>query len=99
MMMKPNAISISKQSVIQKMMQPISRSNTITQLPSINGVVRTVVPEVDISKNIEIKDEDVTKDQSMQLDSVMRKRRYKIKKHKFRKRRKAQKALRRKLKK
>jgi hypothetical protein len=56
------------------------------------------VEQAKILENIEVVEPGLTPEQ-MRADSVLRKRRLKMKKHKLRKRRKAQRALRRKLKK
>lgn len=79
---------------------PISKPSLITQLPMIRDIGKLEKTITENTNVMEIKEEVNEKDDiTMQLDSVMRKRRYKIKKHKFRKRRKATKALRRKLRK
>lgn len=75
--------------------QPISKPSMITQLPLIKEIGKL---ENSFEK-LEIKEESVKNDLIIKFDSVMRKRRYKIKKHKFRKRRRATKALRRRLRK
>lgn len=84
----------------------ISKSNTILQLqrsPMLGNItkIREITdPKVeDLGIKEHGNDSTGSSTPSMELDSVMRKRRYKIKKHKFRKRRKAQRAMRRKLKK
>ncbi|CCH41344.1 hypothetical protein BN7_883 [Wickerhamomyces ciferrii] len=105
--MNTTSINLINPIMLNSMIKPainnITKQSIMTQIPSINKINKiNPVNPLDKSKQesnlFEIKDQEQS-DVSMQLDSVMRKRRYKIKKHKFRKRRKAQRELRRKLKK
>lgn len=94
-----------KQSTTTTTFNPISKPNSVLSQLQTSALYQNITKQREIVdskfEELDIKDfeSNDSKTPSMQLDSVMRKRRYKIKKHKFRKRRKAQKALRRKLKK